>query len=114
MEITRTSILREVLTDKEDQMFKYSKYRAGLTPLEGYEQIFADLRKTCDLLREMLREQLGAPAVAPADWQKDLMDGNQPDMSWANRTPDDLLRRRRHQRAEDFKPNPVTYPGGEE
>lgn len=96
-------------------MFRYSKYRAGLTALEGYEQIFDDLRKTCDLLREMLREQLAGPQLA--DWQKDVMDGKQPDISWEDKpamTPDEAVLRRRYRRAEGFKPEPVVYPGGKE
>lgn len=115
-EITRASILREVLTDKEDQMFKYSKFRAGLTALEGYERIFEDMRKTCDLLREMLREQIAGQQPEPAEWQKEIMAGKQPDMSWADKqpmTPDEALLRRRYRKAEGFKPEPVTYPGGE-
>lgn len=55
MVITRGSILREVLIEKEDLMYRYSKFRAGLTALEGYEQIFEDLKKTCELLRGMIR-----------------------------------------------------------
>ena len=78
-----------------------------------------------------------------AQWQKDLMDGKKPDASWtepkpgekwtvdgedwywdagnqvwvrnaAGVTPDELLRRRRKNRAEGFKPAPVVYPGGED
>ncbi len=121
MEITRTSILREVLTDKEEQMFKYSKFRAGLTPLEGYEQIFADLRKTCDLLREMLREQLAGPQKPLADWQKELMDGKQPDMSWdMEMVGGERDGGKKQAGAEPIRrmmvngtTEPVVYPGGE-
>ena len=35
MVITRGSILREALIEKEDMMYRYSKFRAGLTALEG-------------------------------------------------------------------------------
>lgn len=124
MEITRTSILREVLTDKEEQMFKYSKFRAGLTPLEGYEKVFEDLRKTCDLLREMLREQLAGPQQPLADWQMEIIrrDAEREEDGPIRRmmvggekmTPDEAILRRRHQKAEGFKPEPVVYPGGEE
>jgi len=117
MEITRTSILREVLTEKEEQMFRYSKFRAGLTALEGYERIFDDLRKTCDLLREMLREQLAGPQKPLAEWQKEIMDGEQQQGTWTIHgpvTPDEAVLRRRYRKAEGFKPEPVVYPGGEE
>ena len=116
MEITRSSILREVLTEKEDQLFRYSKHRAGLTPIEGYENHFEDLRKTCDLLREMLREAINTPQP-PADWQMEIIKGNQPDITWADKqpmTPDEAVLRRRYRKAEGFRPEPVTYPGGEE
>ena len=81
------------------------------------------------------REELQDPEVQRklAQWQKDLMDGKPTDISWADkgapqnmtwnpetqkwepmRTPDELLRRRRRERAEDFRPEPVVYPGGED
>lgn len=153
MVITRGSILREVLIEKEDQMYRYSKYRAGLTALEGYEQIFDDLKRTCELLREMIRnaderekdadllkiarenrEALQNPEIQRmlADWQMDLIRGKKPGVEWADQepppnmtwdpveqkwkpmmTPDEVVLRRRHQRAEGFKPEPVVYPGGE-
>jgi len=79
------------------------------------------------------REALQDPEVQQrlAQWQKDLMDGKKPDGEWAKtptntywdaesqqwiqmRTPDELLRRRRRDKAEGFKPAPVVYPGGGE
>jgi len=77
-----------------------------------------------------------------AQWQKDLMDGKKPDGSWAEpkpgekwtvdgedwywdagnqvwvrnnpgMTPDEAVLRRRYRKAEDFKPAPVVYPGGD-
>ena len=81
------------------------------------------------------REALQDPEVQQrlAQWQKDLLAGKQPDTEWADkgapqnmtwnaeaqtwepmRTPDELLRRRRKNRAEGFQPGPVEYPKGEE
>lgn len=154
MVITRGSILREVLIEKEDLMYRYSKYRAGLTALEGYEQLFEDLKKTCELLRGMIRnadereheedlmkfarenrEALQHPEIQQrlAEWQMELIRGKKPGVEWADQapppnmtwdpieqkwkpmmTPDEVVLRRRHQKAEGFKPEPVIYPGGEE
>ena len=123
MEITRSGILRDCLEDKNREMHKYSKHQAGLEPLPGYEQHFEDLRQTCDMLRGMIRSAEDREREAKvqeelAGWQMDIIRGKQPDVGWADKvpgqTPDELLRRRRHNRAADFKPAPVTYPGGEE
>ena len=83
--ITRSGILREVLEEKGRQLMKYSKHGACLLPVEGYEKLFEDLNEECRLLRGMIienetREQQAG--VKPAQWQKDLMDGKEPDMSW--------------------------------
>lgn len=115
MEITRSSILREVLVEKENEMFKFSKFRAGLTPLPGYEQIFEDRRKECDLLRGMIRSEMDREheteaAKRMADWQKDLMDGKQPDMNWADENNIEGPIRKAMVSGEI---EPVTYPGGE-
>ena len=152
--ITRSSILREVLEEKDRQMYRYSNYGAGLTAREGYEQLFEDLKQQREMLREMIREAeqreqmstlegfvrmnhqaLQNPEIQQriAQWQEDIIRGKQPGVEWADqeaqanmtwnpekqaweptRTPDEVLRRRRHERAEGFKPEPVTYPGGEE
>ena len=82
--ITRSGILREVLEEKGRQLMKYSKHGACLLPVEGYEKLFEDLNEECRLLREMINENATREAgrVKPAQWQKDLMDGKEPDMSW--------------------------------
>ena len=123
MEITRSGILRDCLEDKNREMHKYSKHEAGLEPLPGYEQIFEDLRQTCQMLRGMIlnaedRERETRAQTDLAAWQMDIIKGKQPDVDWADKIPqqtvDDLLHRRRQKRAEAFKPAPVVYPGGEE
>ena len=138
MEITRSGILMDCLEEQNRQMHKYSRHGAGLIALPGYEQIFDDLSEKCRMLRAMIienmdreqharaeefawenREALQDPEVQQrlAQWQKDLMDGKQPDGEWANvvqMTPDEAVLRRRYRKAEDYKPAPVIYPGGEE
>lgn len=112
--ITRSGILREVLEEKGRELMKYSKNGGGLIPETGYEKVFEDRSEECRMLRLMIMENSDRENQAMAQWQQDLMDGKQPDMSWPSRTPDELLRRRRHEKAEEFRPQPVTYPGGEE
>ena len=138
MEITRSGILMECLEEQNRLMHKYSRHGAGLIALAGYENLFDDLSEKCRMLRAMIienmdreqrakaeefarehREQLQDPEVQQrlAQWQKDLMDGKQPDGEWANvvpMTPEEALLRRRYRKAEDFKPAPVVYPGGED
>ena len=83
--ITRSGILREVLEEKGRQLMKYSKHGACLLPVEGYEKLFEDLNEECRLLRGMIIENVTREqqaGVKPAQWQKDLMDGKEPDMSW--------------------------------
>ena len=60
--ITRSSILREVLEEKDRQMYRYSNYGAGLTAREGYEQLFEDLKQQREMLREM---EAGRPTYRP-------------------------------------------------
>ena len=107
MNITRSGILRDCLEEANREMYKYSKHGAGLLPLEGYEQHFEDLSEKCRLLRAMVvenvnREQHAALEKFAADnmealqnpevqarlaqWQKDLMAGKEPDMSWTGAT----------------------------
>ena len=127
MEITRSGILRDCLEEYNRKMYRYSKHQAGLEPLTGYEQYFEDLRQTCDLLRGMIRnaEDREREAKAQAElagWQMDVIradaKGEHPGMSWADKVPqqtvDEMLLRRRHRQAEEFRPRPVVYPGGEE
>jgi len=141
MEITRSGILRDVLEEKNREMYRYSKHQAGLEPIEGYEKHFDDLKKTCDLLRGMIRNAEDREREAKvqqymADWQLEVIKADcagehpkldlepaeaPPNMTWdAERqqwvpivSVDEVLRRRRYQKAEGFKPGPVTYPGGE-
>ena len=87
--ITRSGILREVLEEKGRQLMKYSKHGACLMPVEGYEKLFEDLNEECRLLRGMIIENVTREqqaGVKPAQWQKDLMDGKEPDMSWTGAT----------------------------
>ena len=42
MEITRSGILRDCLEEANREMHKYSRHNAGLLPLEGYENHFAE------------------------------------------------------------------------
>ena len=122
MEITRSGILREVLEEKNREMHKYSRHEAGLLPLEGYEKHFEDLRVTCDMLRDMIQnvekwEEAAQQQTNLADWQMEIIKGNQPGVEWADMKPqqkvDEVLLRRRYRQAEGFKPGPVVYPGGE-
>ena len=137
MEITRSGILRECLEEKNREMHKYSKHEAGLLPLEGYEKHFEDLKVTCELLRGMIRNAEDRERETRlADWQLEVIKADcagehpkldlepveaPPNMTWdAVRqqwvpivSVDEVLRRRRYQKAEGFKPGPVTYPGGE-
>lgn len=80
--ITRSGILREVLEEKGRELMKYSKNGGGLIPLPGYEQVFEDRSEECRMLRQMIMESYNREQQATAQWQKDLMDGKQPDMSW--------------------------------
>ncbi len=138
MEITRSGILRDCLEEANREMHKYSRHNAGLLPLEGYENHFADLSAKCAMLRAMILETESREAEIKHDtdprisrplaqWQKDLMDGELPhimgpNMTWdpetqkwvEQMTPDEAILRRRHRAAEGFKPGPVVYPGGEE
>ena len=137
MLITRSGILREVLEEKNREMHRYSKHEAGLIPLEGYEKHFDDLKQTCELLRGMIRSAEDREREdGLAQWQMDVIRADcagehpkldlepaeaPPNMTWdAVRqqwvpivSVDEVLRRRRYQKAEGFKPGPVTYPGGE-
>ena len=127
MEITRSGILRECLEEKNREMHRYSKHEAGLVPLDGYEKHFEDLRETCDLLRGMIQnvekwEEEARKQAQLAGWQMDVIRadcrGEHPDLSWADKTAlqtvDEMVLRRRYRKAEDYKPAPVVYPGGEE
>ena len=123
MLITRSGILREVLEGKNREMHRYSKHEAGLIPLEGYEKHFEDLRQTCEMLRGMIRnEEDRERENGLAQWQMDVIRadcrGEHPDLSWADKkelqTVDEMVLRRRYRKAEEFKPAPVVYPGGEE
>ena len=110
MLITRSGILRDCLEDKNREMHKYSKHEAGLEPLPGYEQIFEDLRQTCQMLRGMIlnaedRERETRAQTDLASWQMDIIKGQQPGV--------EMVLRRRY-RQEEYKPAPVVYPGGEE
>ena len=137
MEITRSGILRECLEEKNREMHIYSKHQAGLEPIEGYEMHFEDLRKTCELLRGMIRNaEERERETRLANWQMDVIradcKGEHQDMSWADQeappnmtwdaekqqwvpsvSVDEVLLRRRYRQAEGFKPEPVVYPGGE-
>lgn len=118
MLITRSGILREVLEEKNREMHRYSKHEAGLEPIEGYEKHFEDLRKTCELLRGMIRNAEDRERENNlADWQMDIIKGQQPGVEWADKIPqqtvDEMVLRRRYRQAE-YKPAPVVYPGGEE
>ena len=137
MEITRSGILRDVLEEKNREMYRYSKHQAGLEPIEGYEKHFGDLKQTCDLLRGMIRNAEERERESRlADWQMEVIKADcagehpkldlgpaeaQPNMVWdaiswkwvPMNSVDEVLRRRRYQKAEGFKPGPVTYPGGE-
>lgn len=136
MEITRSGILMECLEDANRELHRYSRYGNGLQPLEGYEKHFEDLNEKCRLLRAMIIENKAKEAeVKPAevhstrplaDWQMEIIkrdsQGRIPgpmDMDWnpwesiPKMTPDEAVLRRRYQKAEGFKPEPVTYPGGE-
>lgn len=85
MEITRSGILRDCLEEANREMHKYSRHNAGLLPLEGYENHFADLSAKCAMLRAMILETESREAETKNDtdpraskplaqWQKDLMD----------------------------------------
>lgn len=122
MEITRSGILREVLEEKNREMHRYSKHQAGLEPIEGYEKHFEDLKQTCDLLRGMIRNaEERERENGLAKWQMDVIRadcrGEHPDLSWADKKElqkvDEMVLRRRYRKAEEFKPAPVVYPGGE-
>ena len=135
MEITRSGILRDCLEEKNREMHRYSKHGAGLLPLEGYEQHFEDLQVTCNLLRDMiLKAEAREDEVRPqrtAQWQKDLMAGNQPDMSWVYNTALQPREKKLPSEGKDYVwnpdtqtwdvpddplvaiPEPVVYPGGE-
>ena len=121
--ITRSGILREVLEEKNREMHRYSKHEAGLIALEGYEKHFEDLRQTCEMLRGMIRNAEDREREdGLANWQVEVIKadckGEHPDMSWADKVPqqtvDEMLLRRRYRQAEEFRPRPVVYPGGEE
>ena len=111
MEITRSGILRDCLEEKNREMHRYSKHGAGLLPLEGYEQHFDDMQVTCNLLRDMiLKAEAREDEVRPqrtAQWQKDLMDGKQPDMSWTG-AKDEKVKDRLPSEGKDYVWNPVT------
>ena len=153
MEITRSGILRDCLEEKNREMHRYSRHGAGLLPIEGYEKHFEDLQKTCEALRTMIREAedrercaqisdfvssnadaLMHPAIQErlAQWQKDLMAGKQPDMSWADRPDEPKPAQPEERQPKEYvwnpvtqtwddpeyqpkhaRPAPVTYPGGE-
>lgn len=119
MEITRSGILRDVLEEKNREMYRYSKHQAGLEPIEGYEKHFDDLKQTCDLLRGMIRNAEDRERESRlADWQMGIIRGEQPGVEWEDKVPqqtvDEMVLRRRYRRAEAFTPAPVVYPGGEE
>ena len=138
MEITRSGILRDCLEEANREMHKYSRHNAGLLPLEGYENHFADLSAKCAMLRAMILETESREAETKNDtdprtskplaqWQKEIMEREtEPprphNMNWNPETgswepfftPDEALLRRRYRKAEGFKPAPVIYPGGEE
>ena len=140
MLITRSGILRECLEEANRQVRKYSRHENGLLPLEGYENMFTDMTMKCAMLRVMILEAESREAETQSDeprasrevpalaqWQKDLMDGKMqnimgPNMVWnpetqewvEQMTPDEALLRRRYRKAEEYKPAPVVYPGGEE
>ena len=89
MEITRSGILRDCLEEANREMHKYSRHNAGLLPLEGYENHFADLSAKCAMLRAMILETESREAETKNDtdprtskplaqWQKDLMDQEAP------------------------------------
>lgn len=103
MDITRRSLIEEQLQEKERLRRKYSANGNGFIPRAGYETIFSDLDKSVNILREMLREIIYAdqtrqvqefyvqhkealqdPAVRESirQWQKDIMEGREPDMKW--------------------------------
>lgn len=98
MEITRSGILRECLEEKNREMHKYSRHNAGLLPLEGYENHFADLSAKCAMLRAMILEAESREAEIKHDtdprisrplaqWQKDMMDQEAPGLpmnGWCN------------------------------
>lgn len=92
MEITRSGILRDCLEEANREMLKYSRHNAGLLPLEGYENHFADLSAKCAMLRAMILEAESREEETKSDeprgtrplaqWQKELMDQTYQRKNW--------------------------------
>ena len=89
-EITRRSVLEECLKQKEGFLRLVSKDKQGREPVRGMEKEFDEMAVKCRILREVIQDyespevrEAAARWRDPAKWQRELMAGKVPDMSFA-------------------------------
>ena len=80
-EITRRSVLKECLKQKEGFLKLASKDGLTLSPKEGMEAEFEEMRQKCRILREIIQDyenpevrEAAARWRDPAKWQREIMD----------------------------------------
>ena len=87
-EITRRSVLIEALKNQEAQLSRCSVEGKKLIPLPGMKDIFREQYEKCRILREMIHALESEPVRrVMADWQKDMMNGQQVDITMLDRVP---------------------------
>jgi len=87
-EITRRSVLIEALENQEAQLSRCSVEGKKLIPLPGMKDIFRAQLEKCRILREMIHALESEPVRrVMADWQKDMMNGQQVDITMLDRVP---------------------------
>ena len=97
-DVTRRSVLTECLEYERDLWKLTSEGYDMRIPMKGMEDLFAEQRKKCELLQDMLHalesEQV---RCALADWQKDVMqngptalklDGPEPQLLYTEKEDD--------------------------
>ena len=97
--VGKRRVLSECLKMYESELKRYSKHLNGLEPMSGYEEVFRETEKRCEIIRDMIRdlsasvehdaleafvkqnrEALRDPNVKRKvrEWQAEVMAGNIP------------------------------------